>query len=29
MAEKGLTCCLLEGAELAAELKKAQGLKKI
>ena len=26
---KGLTCCLLEGAELAAELKKAQGLKKI
>ncbi len=26
---KGLTCCLLEGAELQAELKKAQGLKKI
>jgi len=26
---KGLTCCLLEGAEREAELKKAQGLKKI
>jgi sulfate adenylyltransferase len=26
---KGLTCCLLEGAALAAELKKAEGLKKI
>ncbi|MFY9941025.1 MAG: sulfate adenylyltransferase [Desulfobacterales bacterium] len=26
---KGLTCCLLEGAELAAEKKKAEGLKKI
>jgi len=26
---KGLTCCLLEGAELEAEKKKAQGLKKI
>jgi len=26
---KGLVCCLLEGAELAAELKKAEGLKKI
>jgi sulfate adenylyltransferase len=25
---KGLTCCLLEGAELEAEKKKAQGLKK-
>ncbi len=26
---KGLTCCLLEGAELEAEKKKAEGLKKI
>jgi sulfate adenylyltransferase len=26
---KGLTCCLLEGAELDAEKKKAEGLKKI
>ncbi len=26
---KGLVCCLLEGAELAAEQKKAEGLKKI
>jgi sulfate adenylyltransferase len=26
---KGLTCCLLEGAELNAEKKKAEGLKKI
>jgi sulfate adenylyltransferase len=26
---KGLTCCLLEGAELEAENKKAEGLKKI
>jgi len=26
---KGLTCCLLEGAELEAEMKKAEGLKKI
>ncbi|MGA8181090.1 MAG: sulfate adenylyltransferase [Desulfobacterales bacterium] len=26
---KGLTCCLLEGAELEAEKKKAKGLKKI
>ncbi|MFZ2042085.1 MAG: sulfate adenylyltransferase [Desulfobacterales bacterium] len=26
---KGLTCCLLEGAELAAEKKKAAGLKKV
>jgi sulfate adenylyltransferase len=26
---KGLTCCLLEGAELAAEKKKAEGLKKV
>ena len=26
---KGLTCCLLEGAELDAETKKAEGLKKI
>jgi sulfate adenylyltransferase len=26
---KGLTCCLLEGAALEAEKKKAQGLKKI
>ena len=26
---KGLTCCLLEGAELEAEKKKAAGLKKI
>ena len=26
---RGLTCCLLEGAELDAEKKKAQGLKKI
>jgi sulfate adenylyltransferase len=26
---KGLVCCLLEGAELAAEKKKAEGLKKI
>ncbi len=26
---KGLTCCLLEGAELEAEKKKAQGLKKL
>ncbi len=26
---KGLTCCLLEGAELDAEKKKAQGLKKV
>jgi len=26
---KGLTCCLLEGAELEAEKKKAQGLRKI
>ncbi len=26
---KGLTCCLLEGAELEAEQKKAEGLKKI
>jgi sulfate adenylyltransferase len=26
---KGLTCCLLEGDELKAELKKAEGLKKI
>ncbi len=26
---KGLTCCLLEGAERDAELKKAEGLKKI
>ncbi|TWI70731.1 sulfate adenylyltransferase [Desulfobotulus alkaliphilus] len=26
---KGLTCCLLEGAEREAELKKAEGLKKI
>ena len=26
---KGLTCCLLEGAELDAEKKKAKGLKKI
>lgn len=26
---KGLTCCLLEGAALEAEMKKAQGLKKI
>jgi len=25
---KGLTCCLLEGAELKAEKKKAEGLKK-
>ena len=25
---KGLTCCLLEGAELEAEKKKAEGLKK-
>jgi sulfate adenylyltransferase len=29
MAERGLTCCLLEGAELEAEKKKAEGLKKI
>ena len=26
---KGLVCCLLEGAELEAELKKAEGLKKL
>ncbi|MDX9785644.1 MAG: sulfate adenylyltransferase [Desulfobacterales bacterium] len=26
---KGLTCCLLEGAELAAEKKKAEGLKQV
>jgi sulfate adenylyltransferase len=26
---KGLTCCLLEGAAMEAEMKKAQGLKKI
>ena len=26
---KGLTCCLLEGAELEAEKKKAEGLKKL
>lgn len=26
---KGLVCCLLEGAEREAELKKAEGLKKI
>ena len=26
---KGLTCCLLEGAELDAEKTKAEGLKKI
>ncbi|MDM8516617.1 sulfate adenylyltransferase [Desulfobacterales bacterium HSG16] len=26
---KGLTCCLLEGAELEAEKKKAEGLKKV
>lgn len=26
---KGLTCCLLEGAELEAEIKKAEGLKKV
>jgi sulfate adenylyltransferase len=26
---KGLTCCLLEGAELDAEKKKAEGLTKI
>ena len=26
---KGLTCCLLEGAERDAELKKAEGLKKV
>ena len=26
---KGLVCCKLEGAELEAELKKAEGLKKI
>ena len=26
---KGLTCCLLEGADREAELKKAEGLKKI
>ncbi|MDP3428570.1 MAG: sulfate adenylyltransferase, partial [Humidesulfovibrio sp.] len=26
---KGLVCCLLEGAALAAEIKKAAGLKKI
>ena len=26
---KGLTCCLLEGAELKAEKKKAEGLKKV
>ena len=26
---KGLTCCLLKGAELEAEKKKAQGLKKV
>ena len=26
---KGLTCCLLEGAELEAEKKKAAGLKKL
>ena len=26
---KGLTCCLLEGAELEAEKKKAEGLTKI
>jgi sulfate adenylyltransferase len=26
---KGLTCCLLEGAELDAEKKKAEGLKKV
>ena len=26
---KGLTCCLLEGAALEAEKKKAEGLKKI
>ena len=26
---KGLTCCLLEGAELEAEKKKAEGLKRI
>jgi hypothetical protein len=25
---KGLVCCLLEGAELEAEIKKAEGLKK-
>ncbi len=25
---KGLVCCKLEGAELEAELKKAEGLKK-
>ncbi len=26
---KGLTCCLLEGAEMEAEIKKAEGLKKV
>ena len=26
---KGLTCCLLEGKELEAEKKKAQGLKQV